>query len=82
MLKKFLQEIFCVEENGVIRPSMTKTGAAFKYLSASVGGAASTISYVTNNHKAALITAVMTGVLSCIGAFFEKVGERNAMGKK
>ncbi|MBN1294353.1 MAG: hypothetical protein JXB48_21130 [Candidatus Latescibacteria bacterium] len=82
MIKEFLKAIFCVEENGEVRPSLTKTGAAFKYFSISIGGAITGLTFISNNPKATMTIAICTAVLSSLGAFFEKVGERNAMEKK
>jgi hypothetical protein len=85
MFGDLINQLFCVEDtdsNGSrrVRVSLTKTGAACKTLSASICAGFGTVAFNTHNHSA-MVIAVTSAVLACVGAFFEKIGERNAMNK-
>lgn len=77
MFKDLLKQMFCVND----KVSLTKTGAAIKSLSATIGGSLGGLTYFAVDHKAGVGLLISSAVLTGIGNWIEAVGKRNAMEK-
>jgi hypothetical protein len=81
MIRAFLKQLFCVEENGVSRVSLTKSGANIQAISMTIGSVVSGSAFLSGSPKVSLISGIITLALREIGVALVKIGQRNTVVK-
>jgi hypothetical protein len=80
-MNALIKQLFCVEENGVSRVSLTKGGANLQAISMTIGAIVSGSAFLSGNPKASLIAGIATLALREIGVALVKIGQRNTVVK-
>ena len=78
MVKQLLESLFCVDDNGRNRVSLTKAGSAIKSFALYVGGSLSALTFFGADQKAGVVLMVISASLTGLGSWLKDCGDRNS----